>query len=468
MALIASWDGLRLELWDEQGERQFVFEPAPAHPEDSAANGAMSASGPDESGEASVAEDSVAESVLALSSVDAPVDALLLPVEGLLERPFSVPVEHARFIDAAMLAQELADQAGVEESEWWLCWQAERVGAGVCGLAFALPEGLRQEFSAAPISRQCPYIGPDIAVRLAAHLGAGTNAAAVLDADAEGLMLGVYADGVWRGMRRLNLCAGRSRAMLAQEAVASLKAMGFDAGSMPVNGRLNVAWKQAFEALEAPSGIDWCVDVPDEALSGAEAEASGSTQDQLPTRHAANALAMAALSGELPFNFRHGAWAVQTDWSKHIGPWRRTAVLLAALCLLSIGQDAYRLQQVQARQEAARNGVEQAFHQALPGVAMLDPMLQLRQAAGGGAAGDTWKFVRQLNAITELGKRESAFRVQGISYADGEVLLSGMAPDFAAANRIRDALASILGRKVDLLDTDLSDKQVRIRLRWSS
>jgi len=58
--------------------------------------------------------------------------------------------------------------------------------------------------------------------------------------------------------------------------------------------------------------------------------------------------------------------------------------------------------------------------------------------------------------------------MQNISFTNGEVLLSGMVPDFAEANRIRDALASILGYKVELLDTDLSDKQVRIRLRWPS
>lgn len=482
MTLIANWDGARLELWDEQGERQFVFEPPSVTTESIANDGSQDATSDVAGGVASVRGETAAQplladapqgaSVLELSSVDASVAAFLLPAEDLLQRSFSLPFEHTRYIDATMLGQELADQAGAEDADWWLCWQAEREEGGVRGLVFALPQKLRDELSKASISSQCPYIGPDIAVRLAARLKTGATSVAVLDADAEGLMLGVYVAGIWRGMRRLNLSAGRGLARLAHEAFASLNAMGFDPVTMPLTGRLDTAWKQAFDSLVQPVGINWQVDVLADADTGQAAdglsEKLGVDRLQLPTRHAANALALGSLSGELPFNFRHGAWAVQTDWSKRIGPWRRAALLLVTLCLLLIGQDAYQVQQLQARQEATRSGVEQAFHQALPGVAMVDPMLQLRQAAGGGASGDAWKFLRHLEGITNLGRKEASFRMQNISFADGEVLLSGMVPDFAAANRVRDALASILGRKVELLDTDLSDKQVRIRLRWPS
>jgi len=489
MALIANWDGARLELLDEQGERQFVFEPPSATAEFSSndiqdslgeiSDGATSQAG-DIAPEATRADMHGVGSVLALGNVDAPVAAFLLPAEYLLQRPFSLPFEHPRYIDAAMLGQELADQAGSEEADWWLCWQAEREEGGVRGLVFALSQSLREELSKAPISSQCSYIGPDVAVRMAAQLKTGMTSTAVLDADADGLMLGVYMAGTWRGMRRLNLSAGRSLENLAHEAFSSLKAMGFDAAMMPLTGRLDTAWRQAFDSLALPVDINWQADVLAEDLPNTDAkQASGEDAEQsleeshaekekLPTRHVANTLAMASLSGELPFNFRHGAWGIQTDWSKRIGPWRRAALLLLSLCLLVIGQDAYQLQQLQARQEAVRSGVEQAFHQALPGAAMVDPMLQLRQAAGGGASGDAWKFLRHLEGITNLGRKEASFRMQNISFADGEVLLSGMVPDFAAANRVRDALASILGRKVELLDTDLSDKQVRIRLRWPS
>jgi len=470
MTLIANWDGAGLELLDAQGERQFVFEPPSATAESIAKDDSLDATSDVAEGLASVTGEAVAESVLteaqqdgsilALSSVDAPVAAFLLPAEMLLQRAFSLPFEHPRYIDAAMLGQELADQAGAEDVDWWLCWQAERDESGVSGLVFALPQKLREELSTAPISSQCPYIGPDIAVRLAAWIKPETTSVAVLDVDSEGLMLGVYVAGIWRGMRRLNLSDGKNLAGLAHEAFTSLKAMGFDRVSMSIAGRLDTAWKQAFDSLALPDDISWQVDVLAEDIPN--------TDVKLPTRHVANTLAMASLSGELPFNFRHGTWGVQTDWSKRIGPWRRAALLLVGLCLLVIGHDAYQVQQLQSRQEAVRSGVEQAFHQALPGVAMVDPMLQLRQAAGGGASGDAWKLLRHLEAITQLGRKEAAFKLQNISYENDEVLLSGMVPDFAAANRIRDALASILGHKVELLDTDLSDKQVRIRLRWPS
>ncbi|HCS12290.1 MAG: hypothetical protein COS82_11335 [Zetaproteobacteria bacterium CG06_land_8_20_14_3_00_59_53] len=452
MPLIAGWDGSRLDIYDEKGERQFVFE-APGVAKSDSGGGEAVDGLPDDAARPAV-------SALALGSVDAPLTACLLPAEMLLQRPFSLPFEHPRYIDAATLAQELADQAGAEEEDWWLCWQAERVDSGVRGLVFALPGSLKHELTAAAISSPCPYIGPDIAVRLRVHQPQGNSPAGVLDADADGLMLGVYADGVWCGMRRLNLGPGRSMASLAHEALASLKAMGFDAASMPLTGRLDTAWKQVFDTLPDASRINWQVEIP--------ASEVGQPVSGLPGRQAANALAMHAAGMNAPFNFRHGAWAVQTDWSKRIGPWRRTAVLLAVLVLLMIGHDSWQLHQLQSRQDAARSAIEAAFHQALPGVAMIDPMLQLRQAAGGGASADAWKFIRQMEAITQLGRQEQAFKPQAIVYADGEVMLSGAVPDIAAANRIRDALGSILGRKVDLLDTDLGDQQVRIRLRWAS
>jgi len=475
MPLIAGIDGKRLEIHDETGERRFVFEPprqadelpeaVDTGPLDAEAVEVQSDENQDAfpSSDTPRSDDSETLSAFALCRVDAPMTACLLPAERLLQRPFSLPFEHPRFIDANTLAQELADQAGAEEEDWWLSWQAERAADGVRGLVFALPMDLKQELTAAAVSTSCPYIGPDIAVRLSACLvlqeGAGAHSAAVLDADADGLMLGVKVAGVWRGMRRLNCAAGRSMQSLAHEALASLKAMGFDAATMPLHGRLDTAWKQAFDALAGGMGgesaFDWQV-----VLADAESSLAG--------RLAANAMAFGRLGGDAPLNFRHGAWALQTDWSKRIGPWRRSAALLAGLVLLAIGHDAWQLQRLESREQATRAAIEQAFHRALPGVAMIDPMLQLRQAAGGGASGDAWKFIRELEAITQLGKQESNFKPQNIAYADGEVLLGGMVPDFAAANRIRDALASILGRKVDLLDTDLNDKQVRIRLRWSS
>jgi len=253
-------------------------------------------------------------------------------------------------------------------------------------------------------------------------------------------------------MRRLNLSEGRGREALAREAWVSLQAMGFESASMPVYGRLDMAWKQAFDA---------CTD-------GHEPAWQMECSDVLPERHAANATAMAVLKGGAPFNFRHGSWAVQTDWNKRIGAWKRTAVLALAACMLLMARDAFQLRGLQAEQDAARQGIEQAFHQALPGVAMIDPMLQLRQAAGGGASGDAWVLLRHLGAIAKLSAKESAFKAQNISFGSGEVSLTATVPDFAAANRIRDMLASILGVKVDLLDTDLNEKQVRIRLRWAS
>ncbi|MDQ6965417.1 MAG: hypothetical protein Q9M23_00660, partial [Mariprofundaceae bacterium] len=387
MALIASWDGSSLKISNEHGEQQFVFEsiyPPAGAPEGVLADRAAQQTNAEHEEPEDMTQEAV--SALTLGSVDAPLAACLLPAEMLLQRDFSLPFEHPRFVDAATLAQELADQAGAEEDDWWLCWQAAPVASGVRGLVFALPERLREELSMAAISQPCPYIGPDIAVRLSSYIKQGVASTGVLDADSEGLMLGVLADGAWRGMRRLNFGTGRGLENLAQETLASLKAMGFDMNSMPLLGRIDSEWKQALDRLDGADLIDWQVEIA--GMLDAEHE---DASNGLPDRHAANALAMHKLilndqQAAAPFNFRHAAWAVQTDWNKRIGPWRRTAVLLAALVLSLFTHDAWQAQRLQDRQESMRSAIEQAFHQALPGVAMSDPMLQLRQAAGGGGS----------------------------------------------------------------------------------
>jgi len=450
--MLASWDGVSLELWDDAGTRQAAFEPTVAEEVEG------------EEGDASTAVDhgTAADEWTAfgtafdLGGVDAPVSTLLLPVELLLQRSFSLPVEHPRFVDAAVLGQELDDQAGVEPQDWWLCWQTARAQDGVRGLIFALPQALKKQLSDAAIGRDCRQICPDIGVRLQACLPPETGTCAVLDADYTGLMLGVVEDGVWRGMRRLNVCQTDEHSQIdkravAEDAVRSLRAMGFAAGSQPVFGNLDAGWSDVFHALADESGANWHVQ----------------TMDELPSRHAANAAAFSRLQDDPPFNFRHGRWLLQSDWNVHISAWKRAAVLGLFLVLLLMGHDIYRAQQLSTQQQALRQGIEDVFHQALPGVAMIDPMLQLKQAAGGGADDGAWFFLKQLQAIGQLQGKEKGFSVRGIQYSGKEVVLSGTVADFAVANRVRDVLSAILKRKVDLVDTDLNGKQVRIRLRWS-
>jgi len=362
-------------------------------------------------------------------------------------------VEHPRFVDAAILGQELDDQAGVEPSDWWLCWQTARAEQGVRGLVFALPELLKTQLSDSEISSHCHKIYPDIAVRLQAGLAPGITSCAVLDGDSSGLMLGVVEAGVWRGMRRLNVNweSTDSHDSVIDDALRSLRAMGFDAASMPVFGKLDGVLAEAFHAAMPDVGDAWKVE----------------TKDALPSRNAANAAAFSCVQSDIPFNFRHGRWASQADWKKRIAPWRRVVVLAGGLAVLLIGHDMYRVQQLSNQELVLRQGIEDAFHKALPGVAMLDPMLQLKQAAGGGTGDDAWFFIKQLQAISQLQRKQTGLRVQNIQYSGKEMVLGGIVKDFAAANRVRDALSSILQRKVELVDTDLNGKQVRIRLRWS-
>ncbi|MDX8392796.1 MAG: hypothetical protein R8K53_09595 [Mariprofundaceae bacterium] len=444
--MLASWDGISLELWDATGARQAVFQSSDLQQPstDAAINETVQE-------DVLPADSAFGDwSELDIDGVQAQASTLLLPCEILLQRSFSLPVEHPRFIDAAVLGQELDDQAGAESQDWWLCWQAMRsVGGegGVRGLVFALPTALKTHLSNSEITASCREICPDICVRLQAHLPPDIESGAVLDVDVSGLMLGVVEDGVWRGMRRLNV---QKSGAAADDALRSLCAMGFDADSMSVFGSLDADWLSCFHQLSEDSGANWHVQEIAE----------------LSSRHAANAAAFVRLHDDPPFNFRHDRWGLQSNWKKHLVMWQRTAVLGVFLALLLIGHDVYRMQQLSVQQQALRQGVEDTFHRALPGVAMIDPMLQLKQAAGGDVDSNVWFFLKQLEAIGKLQSKETGLMVQGIRYSGKDMLLSGMVTDFTMANRVRDGLSAILTRKVELVDTDLNGQQVRIRLRW--
>jgi len=430
--LVVFWDGRRLHAWDALGEKIAGQSDVPA--QEDGDHG-------EESGQPEIPSwEAFAD--------QPPPDMLIWPVERLLSRPFSLPLAHPRLLDMDILGQELAGQAGIEPDEWWLSWRAEAVENGVAGLVFGMSATVQTALSADSIWQACRFVGVDAWLRLQAQVpGDHAEDFAVFDADAEGLFVGVYHGGVWYGMRRMNLTPGCTCAAMAEDAMRSASSMGFDPDTMPVYGRLDVTWQ-----AELVSDVDW----------------RGEVVESLPDRATATYLAASGADMSSAPNFRHGVWTVAGDWKKQMKPWRRTVALAAVMLLTMLGGNFYRIHQLRTEQADMQTGIEDAFHRGLPDEkVMLDPLGQLRKAAGGGVVSDTWFFLRQLQAVGQLKQKIKGLRIASMQYTGKDMQLSGTVPDLASVNRIRDTLSSILGHQVDVEDTELADKQVRFRIKWS-
>ncbi|MDQ7000396.1 MAG: GspL/Epsl periplasmic domain-containing protein [Mariprofundus sp.] len=391
------------------------------------------------------------------------VSTVLLPVEHLLSRSFSLPLAQTRFIDQEILGQELEEHSSEQAEDWWLAWQGGSAGDGVAGMMFGLPETVRKQIDAYEGWRQASYIGVDIWVRLNASLEASPkakqfeNAVAVLDADVSGICFGVWsggdgsqtAGGFWHGMRRLNWGAAlleHQCTELAENILRSLQAMGWEGDGGMAVGRLPVVLQKALNLSS------W---------QGESAELS-----ELPGRNEAN-LAVDAASG---LNFRHGRWRAESPLG-NLKPWRRTLAMAVALTVIWATGMMWQNHRLNVQLKEAQQRIVTAFHTGLPNEAvMIDAMAQLRKAAGGrstGASGhDATMWLRQIAAVHRV-YQQTPWKIRELSFRDGIMTMSGWATDLQTMNRIREALQKQTGKKVKLLDTDLSGNRVKFRMTWS-
>lgn len=386
------------------------------------------------------------------------VSHLLLPVESLLSRAFSLPLSQPKFIDEDILAQELSECTGEESDDWLLAWQAAKTADGVAGLVFGLPQLLRIQIDNDK-RWQANAIGVDAWERLQMqlHYSEGNNvtgeAVAVFDADTKGVFFGVWepsdgnrTTGIWRGIRRLNQAHGLSNEDMASQIMRSLLAMGWCEDGMAI-GRLGLT-------LFAALGFEqWHGDTVEDDPE----------QSELSGRHAANL----ALSTDYGLNFRHGKWAAQSGqgWLR---PWRRAMALAAIIMLVWVLGTAWQIHVMDTQAGQYRQRITDAFHKGLPDEpVIIDAIAQLRRAASGGVSGadSAGDWLRQLAAINRAYKK-IPWRLQELSISDGAIKMSGKAEDLESLNKIRQALQLETARDVTLADTDLNGQQVSFRMHW--
>jgi len=368
------------------------------------------------------------------------------PMEHLLVRTFSLPLSEPRLLDAAIMSQELSELSGEDDDEWWLAWHAGKTDEGIAGLVFGLPQSVRQAMAEHPVWQSCPQLLVDGWERLTSFRG-DFETCAVVDEDDDGVFIGFVKQGAWRGMRRINRklsdngCLGDEA--IAQQIGYSWQAMGMDA-SDPVVGRAGARLGE----LLLPEYEQWQVEVQDEQVS----------------RHYANFAADNDLPGSL--NFRHGKWAAQKSWYE-FRPWRRPLAMAAVLLLIWMGVTITSIYSLDSEAEGYRQSIESAFHRGLPNEAvMLDPLAQLKKAAGGPALSlDSRQFLDQLQLVSQL-YQDISWEMSELEFRGGEMRMSGAAKDIDSLNKMRDQLQQKSGREVVISDTDLSGGKVTFRMKW--
>jgi len=453
--VVISWDGLSLAYrirGEDAGEGQGVGE--------SFANEQVFQSVPEES----------ASLLPRLPENIASVERIYWPLEHLLVRTFSLPLSEVRYLDAAILSQELAELSGEDSQTWWLAWHAEKTDTGIAGIVFGLPQYLRSAMIDDPVWQQCPQLFIDGWERLT-FFSRDFETCAVIDEDAEGIFFGFLQQGVWRGIRRINRKISDDVFLndveVARQIQQSWEAMGFTAMDNDSDNDPN-----ADTVDDSDHDFDQAVNVVVGRVGQALGDALMSDYKQwqvedldvLPDRHHANFAIETSVATQL--NFRHGKWAVQKSWHA-FKQWKRPLAMAAGLLLIWLGMTTANLYSLERQADMYRSNIESAFHRGLPNEqVMLDPLAQLKKAGGVSVAQqESQEFLEQLQVLSEVYQKTS-WKLREFSFRNGNLQMSGSAKDIDLLNKMRDQLQQKSGRKVVITDTDLSDKQVSFRMKW--
>ncbi len=418
------------------------------------------------------------------------VGSLLLPVEHVLSRTFSLPLPNVRLIDQDVLAQELEECTAEDAQDWWLAWQAGRSENGVSGMMFGLPESVHEQIDGLDAWQQLQTLSVDIWGRLNAQLrdDFGGEPVAVFDVDASGVFFGVWhgndSEGYWRGMRRLNWAgealADGQWAALAENINRSLQSMGWqnmDAQKEDVqkediqnedaqNEDVQNDGAQNDEAISSAIGR-----LPPDLYAALNLSSWQGTLVELAdlsSRHHAN-LAIEWTAG---LNFRHGRWHSRSGFGQ-LKPWYRSLGIAVGLVVIWALGMMWQNHQLDVQLAAAQQRVIASFHQGLPDEkVMIDALAQLRKAAGGARGGasagqgngaNSW--LRQVVGI-QRAYQQIPWKIKLLSLEHGKIMMSGQVKDLQTMNKVREALQQETGVTVVVRDTDISGQQVQFRMAW--
>ena len=164
---------------------------------------------------------------------------------------------------------------------------------------------------------------------------------------------------------------------------------------------------------------------------------------------------------------------LQAEFGRHAGAaeywlrWRVATWLLAALAgifILQQGMSEFRLQRQLTAQQAQ---IEALFHRALPDVSrMVEPRVQMQRRLNHltGGTGTAASLLPMLASVGAALQSQSGTQLQGFSYHDGVLQLQIQAPNTAALDSLKAALAQNNGLQAELDSVNSTSGQTIGRL----
>jgi len=366
----------------------------------------------------------------------------LWPLESMLVRHLSLPLQAVNLLDADLLLQELADRVGIDPDAWWLCWDFAVMDDGIGGLVFGIPEALRQQMADADDWQHLTLLGVDGWHRLQAY---SKDDCAILDQDSEGLFLGVFLAGCWQGMRRIN---GVINGDMWLQITASLQAMGFEPTTHHLHGSIDATTLAHIQAMD----WSWQGDILTESIPRYHANLRAVMHHESHIQHAPN--------------FRRGRWAARGSWQS-LRPWLRSGVLAAGVLMLLFIAQLMDISALEQQQDDAESRIIAAFHRGLPDeTVILDPLAQLRQAATQqGTTAATSYLLTDLQGISRS-YQQQPWQMKSLNLQRGKMQLASKTDDVKSLNQLQATLAKEIAHPVRIVDTNLG-KQIAFRLEWT-
>lgn len=191
-------------------------------------------------------------------------------------------------------------------------------------------------------------------------------------------------------------------------------------------------------------------------------------QDKMQWRRGGLGAALLLLEDRhLSPNLLQGEFAPRLPFERWWRQWRPVAALLLVALLVHMSAGWLDLRRLQGENVALREEIQSLYREVNPRGAVVDAEKQLRrQLAALGGTSDAAQFSALLEPLGLQLAAQPGAALASLNYSqrNGELRVNLLAPDFAAVERIRSALAEA-GLSATLESSSRSGDRVRARLR---
>lgn len=172
---------------------------------------------------------------------------------------------------------------------------------------------------------------------------------------------------------------------------------------------------------------------------------------------------------ERPFDFRWGGMAYKGGWRRWLEPWGPTlgfTAIMAAIVISALGVQQWKLQQT----KQILNGESQAiFHNLLPGIPLVDPLLQIHNAIEQLSVKEVdtgHEYSQWVGIIQKHVPKEAKVQWMATRYNEDGMELVGLVPSYDHLEKLQEPLKKLVEvKEVVMKDATILSKTRDVRFR---